>query len=687
MTKPLVERYEQILAQDPASTAFVELAKALLARGDFARAIEVCQQGLSHHKDSVVGRVLWGKALIQLSRPAEAMEQFDQAIAIDRENPHAYNLIGEVLLHKQLYRSALPILKKAMALQPNDMRVRQWLEQTQRALSGAGPAPVVADPTLPDTAALESSAPDITAPNPSHPELPALQPENPTAVTAPNPSHPEIPAQRASNPGVPVLRPSNPEPSARASNPGIAAVRASNPGIAAVRPSNPGIPASRPSNPALNAPTQSNPAITGPTVIEESSALAAALAPSAGAPSRELTHPSGATDDDDDQTDPLATVDGPRGSFRLPPPSLDPVTVAATVPELPPVKPSAPSPSRDEPTVALSQDLLEDLAQESQPPRKPPKRELLDVVAPTEEQLPIIAPRPPPQLRGTPPGPPRPPPLSSSGAKRQLLTDLPAEPAPTVPLELPKVELSPVAAQAIAQEYERELREKLAEKTVSKNESLFARHGLKLAAAMGVVVVLGVGAVAFLQTRAANRGQDLNTALSMAKKGIAQDTARSYREALESLEVALKMSNGSTEAWALSAQAHAVLFAEHGASGEHRQQAELALSKPGVEASFPAHALMARYLVANGSGRDAARKALVESKLDAAEVHLLAGQLLLGKGDSRGALERFKKASELAPHSARTLVALGEYYREAGDCPRALGFYATAAQVSPHHPT
>ena len=72
MTKPLVERYEQILAQDPASTAFVELAKALISRGDYDRAIEVCQQGLTHHKDSVVGRVLWGKALIQLSRPAEA---------------------------------------------------------------------------------------------------------------------------------------------------------------------------------------------------------------------------------------------------------------------------------------------------------------------------------------------------------------------------------------------------------------------------------------------------------------------------------------------------------------------------------------------------------------------------------------------------------------------------------------
>src|SRR5688572_24319769 len=110
MTKPMVDRYEQILAQDPTSTVFVELAKALIERGDLQRAIDVCQGGLSHHKGSVIGRVLWGKSLINLGRPAEAMEQFDQAISIDRDNPYAYNLIAEVLLHKGLYRSALPLL-------------------------------------------------------------------------------------------------------------------------------------------------------------------------------------------------------------------------------------------------------------------------------------------------------------------------------------------------------------------------------------------------------------------------------------------------------------------------------------------------------------------------------------------------------------------------------------------------
>ena len=161
MAKSMVERYEQVLSQDPASTVFVELARALLEQGEAARAVEVCAQGLAHHSTSVVGRVLWGKALILQGRPAEAMSQFDHAIAIDRDNPHAYNLIAETLLQRGLYRSALPILRKAVALQPEDGRVRLWLEQTQGALAG-GPAPVFAD-----LSSVTPSAPPPAEPTPA----------------------------------------------------------------------------------------------------------------------------------------------------------------------------------------------------------------------------------------------------------------------------------------------------------------------------------------------------------------------------------------------------------------------------------------------------------------------------------------------------------------------------------------
>ncbi len=128
-----------VLAQDPSSTDFVELAKTLIDQGNHLPAIDVCRTGLDHHPNSILGRVLWGRALIHLGRPAEAMEQFDRAIDLGRENPHTYGLISEVLLQRGLYRSALPLLKKAVLLQPSNGRWRGWFEETQRALAGGAP--------------------------------------------------------------------------------------------------------------------------------------------------------------------------------------------------------------------------------------------------------------------------------------------------------------------------------------------------------------------------------------------------------------------------------------------------------------------------------------------------------------------------------------------------------------------
>ena len=139
MSKSKVEEYEQIPARDPSSTDFVELAKTLIDQGNHLPAIDVCRTGIDNHPNSILGRVLWGRALIHLGRPAEAMEQFDRAIDLGRENAHTYGLISGVLLQRGLYRSAVPLLKKAALLQPSNGRWQGWLEETQRALAGGAP--------------------------------------------------------------------------------------------------------------------------------------------------------------------------------------------------------------------------------------------------------------------------------------------------------------------------------------------------------------------------------------------------------------------------------------------------------------------------------------------------------------------------------------------------------------------
>ncbi len=140
MATSIVEKYELILAADPRSRIFVELAKALVERGDFARAAEVCRKGLEHHPSSVLGRVTWGRALLESGDRAAALEQFATAIGLDSVSPYAFNLVGEALVKEGMWREALPILERAAALQPADTRIRGWLDEARRNVQEAGAA-------------------------------------------------------------------------------------------------------------------------------------------------------------------------------------------------------------------------------------------------------------------------------------------------------------------------------------------------------------------------------------------------------------------------------------------------------------------------------------------------------------------------------------------------------------------
>ncbi|HSD22651.1 MAG TPA: tetratricopeptide repeat protein, partial [Anaeromyxobacter sp.] len=149
MPPSIVEKYEQILAADPRSRIFVELAKALVERGDAARAAEVCRRGLEHHPSSILGRVVWGRALLETGDAAAALAQLEAAVAVDPSSPYAFNLVGEALVAKKLHAEALPYLERALELQPADARVRGWLELVRRNL-GVTAAPQPARKAAPE---------------------------------------------------------------------------------------------------------------------------------------------------------------------------------------------------------------------------------------------------------------------------------------------------------------------------------------------------------------------------------------------------------------------------------------------------------------------------------------------------------------------------------------------------------
>jgi tetratricopeptide (TPR) repeat protein len=170
----IIEKYQQILAADPRSRIFVELARALLDQGDARRAMEVCRAGLEHHPQSIQGRVIWGRALLAAGDAVGAHEQFDVAIGIDPGTPYGYNLVGEALVAAGRFKEALPVLTRAAELQPADAQARARLEEAKRRASGGTAAAIPAQ--VAPVASAPPSGPAIAAPAPvpGPPEDPAL---------------------------------------------------------------------------------------------------------------------------------------------------------------------------------------------------------------------------------------------------------------------------------------------------------------------------------------------------------------------------------------------------------------------------------------------------------------------------------------------------------------------------------
>ncbi len=638
MSKPMVEKYEQMLAQDPSSTVFVELARAYLDRGENDRAIQTCQQGVTHHPNSVVGRVLWGKALINTGKAADAMKQFDLAVNIDRENPHAYNLIGEALLRKGLYRSALPILRRAAVLQPNDGRISQWLDQAKQALAG-GPAPVLYDSTSVDTQALATVAAAAQAPAPA-----AASPTPPQGVPLGGSDEADVFAG---------FTPAKADPDAQPT--------------VLMTAYTPGAPLDRSAPPV---PSGELPMISGK--VEEP-----------GRPTQELpASQAGGLE----PPDPFAAMTGGADepdTFRGLTSTFDALSQGAS-PEAP-AAPPRPSYPNTEPSVVVENPELSPPVPGAPvlQPAPPAGGGMLDEIVSAQSELPtseFAMPGMNQAQRGpTPVAQPKP---RGSGGLLDEIPDDSLEP-PSSP-NVPNVHFNTQATEAIAKEYERELREKL--EVTKQKKTFWQAHGLKIAALAVLLVVGGGLGGSFIWTRVKNQGETLDTSIAKGLSAVNADTKEQYGAAIRSLEHALKMDDGNAEALSLFGFAHALLYAEHGGLPADRDAAVQAFANPAARNARPDLALVVDFFTADEAGRAAARQQLLGSELEKATVKSQAGRLLLADKKYDEALAQLKKATELDPRNTRALVALGDYYLAFEDWDNALEMLSRAESLSKYHP-
>ena len=134
---------------NPRSTAFVQYGEALMQHSRGREAIDVLRQGLSTHPDNLPGRLLLGRAHMMLHEWKEAQGELVKVVKLDREHQEGFRLLGEVLLRRNDFERALPILQQAQNLDPADARVLSMLKRCRdgRPLDPPPPIPFLARPS------------------------------------------------------------------------------------------------------------------------------------------------------------------------------------------------------------------------------------------------------------------------------------------------------------------------------------------------------------------------------------------------------------------------------------------------------------------------------------------------------------------------------------------------------------
>ncbi|WP_373046443.1 tetratricopeptide repeat protein [Vulgatibacter sp.] len=337
---------------------------------------------------------------------------------------------------------------------------------------------------------------------------------------------------------------------------------------------------------------------------------------------------------------------------------------------------------------------------DQQPVRKEAAAAGGDDAAPSAEQAaaeddtaPAGASETPARPAGPPPltrAPATPPPIRREPTGEQpaddLLGALPAPPQePPAP---PQPEPSVVAEEAanVAAVYERELRERLAAEQ-ARPPSWLRRH--RLGISLGLLLATGGGAAwaAYEYRRAATHADDVARYTAAARNGLLRDTRAAYEASLTALDEVLDREEHNPTARALRAQVIATLAKRYGSERVDAAEAPRLLG-PAEVAAEPEVVLATRLLLAEPAERKSIEEAILAADPGkaGATVHSLAGAILLERGDSAAAIERFNAAVASVPGHVPTLVHVADYYRERHEHSEALRYDRLALAVVEDHP-
>jgi tetratricopeptide (TPR) repeat protein len=183
-----LQRWSEELARNPASLAFLPLARAYRRLGRRDLAVQLCTRGMEHHPTHVEAHALLALLHFESGDRAKAADEWATVLRLKPGNFEALRGMGFRYLEQGEIAKARNHLERASLIRPEDTTVQEALRlirQREMAIGKAPPAPATA-----------SAAESAEASLPAKPDAPVeaavrAQAGEPPSHPAPKPEAPE----------------------------------------------------------------------------------------------------------------------------------------------------------------------------------------------------------------------------------------------------------------------------------------------------------------------------------------------------------------------------------------------------------------------------------------------------------------------------------------------------------------
>jgi len=159
-----IRRLSEILARDPASLVYAELAELLRRRGQPEAALQVALQGLTRNPMHADGHDALARIYADLGDLERARLAWSKALEIAPDHAGALKGIAFLLFRQGDARGAAAALDEVLTANPSDEPARRALETMQAAeqrVSAAARPPAAPDQPQPPTSELSGRRPGI----------------------------------------------------------------------------------------------------------------------------------------------------------------------------------------------------------------------------------------------------------------------------------------------------------------------------------------------------------------------------------------------------------------------------------------------------------------------------------------------------------------------------------------------